>query len=402
MLVVTANWAFADGTLVQSPRRGQQEFLDAVYRAALRSGVRGDGRYEPVDSIDVVLAGDTFDGLTSSVWTRDARPWHEGARAVGLAAGVLLAAAARGRRLLGGLAAWARDGLSVPAADRRGRPSPEKQRPVPVRVTILPGDRDPWVAGTAARLKRRGIRMAAAWTAGGVAVCHGAEFDPLWGMAEPGRPTLGASLAVDLVARFGDAVRGRPDLWPACRPLVARLATARPAEFPGIVGDWLALLEQGRGVVRDAWRAAVAAWRRQARLAEPSCDSAFDSIDAVAAWMDRLDQAVDDGWRNESDVAALLDSRPPAGLPSGTVVFGHWSGTVEGATNRRPMPALEAENTAGVTVAGVSAARLRRGPAHAVFPDLRRPDVRWRFMHDDASAPRSSCAAGPQRIVEAA
>ena len=402
MLVVTANWALADGTLVAPQRRGQQEFLEAVHRAALRSGVRRDGRYEPIDGIDVVLAGDTFDGLTSSAWTGTVRPWHEGTRAAGMAAGVLLAAAARGRRLLAGLAAWARDGLTVPAADRRGRPAADRRRRVPVRVTILPGDRDPWVAGAAARLARRGVRVAAAWAVAGVSVCHGAELDPLWGVAEPGRPTLGASLAVDLVARFGNVLRGRPDLWPACRPLVARLATARPADMPGIVGDWLSSLERGTVVVRDAWRTAVAAWRRQARLAEPACDASFDSIDAVAAWMDGLRPAADDGARNASDVAALLDSLPPVGTQPGMVVFGHWSGTVEAATICKPGWAVEAEAAAGVTVAGVTAAGRRRGPAHAVFPDPRRPELRWRLMPEDASAPRSSPAAGAQRIVEAA
>jgi hypothetical protein len=399
MLVVTANWALADGTLVVAPRRGQQDFLEAVHRAALRSGVRGDGRYEPVDGIDIVLAGDTFDALTSSVWMGDSRPWHEGSRAAGMAAGVLLAAAVRGRRLLAGLAAWARDGLAVPAADRRGRPASDRQRRVPVRVTILPGDRDPWVAGAAARLARRGIGVAAAWAATGLSVCHGAEFDPLWAAAEPGRPTLGASLAVDLVARFGNALRGRPDLWPACRPLLARLAAARPVDMPGMVCDWLVLLEQGTGVVRDTWRAAVAAWRRQARLAEPVCDASFDSIDAVAAWMDALNAAPG---LAACDVAALLDSQPPVESPPGTIVFGHWSGTVEGATIGSRLRAFEADAAAGVTVAGAPPAHDRRGPTHAVFPDPHRPDIRWRLMPDEASTPRSCRAAGPHRIVEAA
>jgi hypothetical protein len=402
MLVVTANWALADGTLVAPPRRGQQEFLEAVHRAALRSGFRRDGRYEPVEGIDVVLAGDTFDGLTSSVWNGAVRPWHEGTRAAGMAAGVLLAAAVRGRRLLAGLADWARDGLTVPAADRLGRPAADRRRRVPVRVTILPGDRDPWVAAAAARLARRGVSVAAAWEGAGVSVCHGAELDPLWSVAEPGRPTLGASLAVDLVARFGNVMRGRPDLWPACRPLVARLATARPADMPGIVGDWLSSLERGTVVVRDAWRTAVAAWRRQARLAEPACDASFDSIDAVAAWMDGLHSAVDDGARNAPDIAALLDSRPPVGAAAGTVVFGHWSGTVDGATICRPGWAIEAEVAAGVTVAGVTPAGRHRGAAHAVFPDPQRPELRWPLLPGDASAPRSWPVAGAQRIVEAA
>jgi hypothetical protein len=118
--------------------------------------------------------------------------------------------------------------------------------------------------------------------------------------------------------------------------------------------------------------------------------------------MDGLHAAADDGLRNASDVAALLHSRPPVGAPTGTVVFGHWSGTVEGATICRPGWAIEAEAAAGVTVAGVPPAGRRRGPVHAVFPDPRRPDIRWPLLPNDALAQRSSLAAGAQRIVEAA
>lgn len=401
MLVVTANWAFADGTLVATSRRGQAEFREAVHRAAFRSGVRRDGRYEPIDRIDVVLAGDTFDPLTSTAWAGGVRPWHEGGRAAGVAATVMLAAAARGRPLLAGLAAWARTGLLVPAADRRGRPVFERERRVPVQVTILPGDRDPWIAGAGARLTRRGIAVAGAWSVPGISVCHGAEFDPLWTMVEPGRPTLGASLAVDLVARFGTALRGRPDLWPACRPLVTQLAAARALEMPGIVAEWLAPMERSTAALRDTWRAAVAAWRRQARIAEPACDAEFDSIDAVAAWMDAVDIALPVA---AGDIAALLDPRPPFGADSGTVVLGHWSCPAAGATivGLGPTPGNAVDPAADVTLASVAPARQRRGPAHVVFPDSDRPAVHYRLAAHDPPPRRAFAPPVSQRIVEAA
>lgn len=400
MLVVTANWALADGTLVATSRRGQAEFLEAVHRAAFRSGVRRDGRYEPIDSIDVVLAGDTFDPLTSTAWAGGVRPWHEGGRAAAMAAAAMLAAAARGRRLLAGLAAWARAGLMVPAADRRGRPVFGRDRRVPVRVTILPGDRDPWIAGAGARLARRGIEVAGAWSVPGISVCHGAEFDPLWTAAEPGRPTLGASLAVDLVARFGTGLRERSDLWPACRPLIAQLAAARALEMPGIIAEWLAATERSKVVVRDAWRAAVATWRRQARIAEPACDASFDAIDAVAAWMDDLDLAFPDA---AGAIAALLDPGPMFGAESGTVVLGHWSGSAAGQAivGLGPAPGNAADPAADVTLAGVAPASRRRGPAHVVFPDPDRPAVGYRLAAEDP--PRRAFAPPvSQRIVEAA
>jgi hypothetical protein len=401
MLVVTANWALADGTLVAASRGRQAEFLEAVHRAALRSGVRRDGRYEPIDGITIVLAGDTFDPITSTAWAGGARPWHEGARAAGVAAAVMLAAAGRGRRLLAGLSAWARTGLLVPAADRRGRPVFGRDRRVPVRVTILPGDRDPWIAGAGARLARRGIEVAGAWSVPGITVCHGAELDPLWTAVEPGRPTLGASLAVDLVARFGTGLRGRPDLWPACRPLVAQLAAARALEMPGVVAEWLTGMERSTVALRDAWRAAVAGWRRQARIAEPVCDASFDSIDAVAAWMDALDLTLPAA---AGDIAALLDPRPPVGAESGTVVFGHWSGAAAGTTivGLGLAPGNAVDPAADVTLPGLAPARQRRGPAHVVFPDPDRPAVHYRLAAEDPLPRRAYVPPVSQRIVEAA
>ena len=399
MLVVTANWALADGTLMAASRRRQAEFLEAVHRAAFRSGVRSDGRYEPVDGIAIVLAGDTFDPLTSTAWKDDVRPWHEGGRAVGVAATLMLAAATRGRRLLAGLSAWVRAGLMVPAADRRGRPVFDRERRVPVRVTVLPGDRDPWIAGAGARLARRGIEVAGAWSVPGISVCHGAELDPLWTAAEPGRPTLGASLAVDLVARFGTVLRGRPDMWPACRPLVAQLAAARALEMPGVVAEWLTTMERSTAVVRDAWRAAVAAWRRQARIAEPACDASFDSIDAVAAWMEALHLAPPAA---AGDIAALLDPRPPFEAESGTVVLGHWSGAAATIVGLGSAPGNAVDPAAGVTLAGVAPARQRRGPAHVVFPDPDRPAVHYPLAAEDPLPRRAFAPPASHRIVDAA
>jgi hypothetical protein len=407
MLVVTANWGLADGTLVPSSGRQQADFLAAVQRAACRAGSRADGRYEPIDRLDLVLAGDTFDALTSTAWTDSLRPWQASARAADTAARVLVAAAIRGRRLLAGLAAWARRGLDVPAADRRGRPIRDRSRRVPARVVILPGDRDSWLAAAAGRLARRGVRAAGAWAAGGVAVCHGAEFDPLWNggpAVEGGQPTLGASLVVDLLARFGAEMRGRPGLWPVCRSLVGLLAAAQPASWPLVVGDWLAANGRDAAPVRPLWRAAVAGWRRQARRVPPACDAGCDVIDAVAAWMEGTER---EPLRSDAggELVGLLDPGPPRVAAAGTVVLGHWAVPAEppGMVGLGPAawrPAAD-EAVAGVTLAGDAAARWRRGAAHVVFPDPDRPAVRWRLLAED-HPPAWPRAAAVHRVVEAA
>jgi hypothetical protein len=407
MLVVSANWAIADGTLVSHPRRLQAEWLAAVSRAAVRGGFRRDGRYAAIDRLDVVLAGDTFDALTTTAWLGGVRPWHEGCRAAGVAGRVLTAAAARGRRLLAGLAAWARSGVEVPAADRRGRPDAARRIRVPVRVAILPGDRDRWLAGAAARFARRGIAVAPSWSVDGVSVVHGAELDPFCcpaAGADVGRPTLGASLAVDLVARFGAAVRSLPGLWPECRPLVGRLAASRPLDLPLVVGEWLARLPVA--AIGEQWRASVAAWRRQARLVDPIGDVGFDAIDAVAAWMDDLDpQRCAPG--GVADLGGLLAEPAPVAAAAGVVVLGHRGPSVDATVVGLGSPAwrIAAEPCAGVRVACVAAAVPCGGPAHAVCLDPARPT--WLPLGIDAAAAPaiggwSRPAAPTHPIVEAA
>lgn len=370
MLVVTANWAVADGTLVARPRREQAEWLAAVHRAAIRAGVRRDGRYAPLDGLDLVLAGDLLDGLTSTAWLGDARPWHRGRRAEGIANRVLVAAAARCRRLLGGVARWAREGVAVPDSDRLGRPDWARRRRVPVRVVVLPGDRDRWLVAALPRLARRGIRLAAAWSVGTVAICHGAEFDPscaACGGPETGRPTLAESLAVDLVGRFAAAVRGA-DVWPECRGLVARLAASRPRDIPPAVTSWLAQASPAAArTVRDRWARAVAGWRRAARTAEPSCHAEFDLVDAVAAWL-----AGDPRACIAAPLEPLLEPGPPPQPRCGTVVLGHppaaWSaGTLVCLGGGFPREA--SAEAGGDAVSCIDPVPPACGPSHAVCAD---------------------------------
>ena len=67
MLVVSANWLFGDGTFAASAAAAYAGvWLQAVHRAAVRAGFRHDGSYHPLDQLQLVLAGDTFDCLTST------------------------------------------------------------------------------------------------------------------------------------------------------------------------------------------------------------------------------------------------------------------------------------------------------------------------------------------------
>ena len=83
MLVVTANWAFSDGSLFAAPgrRRAARAWLRRVRLATIRSGFGRDGVYRPPAGLDIVLAGDTLDCLVSAAWSGRQRPWHTGNRA---------------------------------------------------------------------------------------------------------------------------------------------------------------------------------------------------------------------------------------------------------------------------------------------------------------------------------
>ena len=204
MLVVTANWAIGDGTLWRRPLRGLvSRAWGVIQRSALRAGFRHDGRYQPLERLDIVFAGDTFDLYASRHWaTGDVRPWHrstfaETARrevaASALRRAVLLNKFAR--RLLN-------EGLVVPSATRQGRPHLRHPTVVPVSVTLLSGDRDGYLEPP--HNWPQGVHWANSWSAGQWQVEHGQRFDPLQNQSSDHHegPTLIQSMHARLIAPF--------------------------------------------------------------------------------------------------------------------------------------------------------------------------------------------------------
>jgi len=333
MLVVTSNWCVSDCTLAAGPpRRLIDRFRAEMRKASLRGGVRRDGSYRPVDAIDVVLAGDTFDWLVSREWTGDMRPWDAGRRAAAARDRVVSGAARRGHRLLATLARWMRRGIEVPAADRRGRPMPNASCSVPVRVAVLRGDRDRWLEqGVSGWLRTAGAPLpmiGRCWSDGDVVVGHGDEVDPLSATGR-GEPSLGESIAVDLIARFGVALDDFTGLRPLAAGLVRRLAGGRLIDAPTRLAGWLSdhdcrgtFVETARRALIDAWHRSVALWHRAARRLPAGGAAGVDFVDRLADWLDRA--ADGDGTRSEP----WLGGTPVGGMPlpggtATTVVLGH-------------------------------------------------------------------------------
>jgi len=325
MLVVTSNWSITDGTLVPPTLACHGLLATSIHRAACRAGLRRDGRYEPVDHVDLVLAGDTFDWILSAEWQGRIKPWHATAAAREAAVRAARRSIHLGRRLLGPLIRWARQGMRIPAASG-GRPA-RWAATVPMRVTLLAGDRDAAVEQLIGpRLDRQPVTVGWKWDDGRVSIRHGHDLDPVCGSAarNPGRrdrpPTLGESVGVDLVGRFATAAGAER---PAVRRLCRRLAVANPADLRAAIAAWTAS-PFGRGEAQEGvetlWRRCVDGWWHEARRTVPSCELEFDAVDALAS---TLATAFADA---AGDAPALAALRPATPRGSAGLVMGHLPG----------------------------------------------------------------------------
>jgi hypothetical protein len=349
MLCITANWAIPDGTIAAPPPRVRFErFWTGLRRSALQAGFRHDGRYRPIERIELVLAGDTFDFLLTSHWLGEARPWRRASRVQAVRQRVMEAAWLRGGEHLVELGTLFDRGIDVPVADRRGRPIVGSWTTVPLIVTLLAGDRDHGLdAGAVAR--ERDFRVGAEWTNGDVVVRHGAELDPLGdfaGHVGPGAadtcgrndraPTLRESLIVELVSRFAMLLATVASSIDSRGSLIWGLAAASPLDMPGHLRGWLdRRLQRGmldrrdEGLIIDAWAKAVEAWHRSARRMAPAVDVECDVVDDLAAYLGAMDGTDPSAWGTVR-VVDLLDrlrtavATGPIG-PARLAVFGHLS-----------------------------------------------------------------------------
>jgi hypothetical protein len=314
MLVVTANWAIPDGSVAAPPRAAQfARLCDDIRLAAMRAGMRRDGRYRPLARLVIVLAGDTLDGLVSGRWGDDVRPWERGRRALARHEEVLVAAARSARRPLAALARLARGGVAVPSADRRGRPVMTGRIVVPVHLVMLAGDRDRALERLRGRgwSERRGIGVGTIWEGDRWCVAHGSACDPL-AAGEDG-PTLLASLAVDLLARFGAALAARPGVAEYGRSIVRVLADGQPLDMPLRLATMLrSIAVNGVEVARitTEWRRCVDRWDREAR--RTGCEDGHGEVAAIAAWMHAIEGTAAPGPPVRAVIAALSGPLPPA------------------------------------------------------------------------------------------
>ena len=352
MLVVTANWGLTDGSLGGHGHASATAWLDRLRAAVVRAGWGPTGRYRPVDRLTLVLAGDTFDLMFSERWNGRARPWHGGREAREARLAVAARAVTAVRRPIATLHRWVRQGLVVPAADRRGRPVETMRARVEVDVVALAGDRDGDLATVAGGPIWRGIHLGSAWCDECRAIRHGHEFDPVR-CAEgrvahrlEARPTLGESVVVELLVPFSVALRSMPEHWEKARPTLTALAGADLGEWVPLVVKLLAASPaRGRVALATAWRRAVDGWAAAVRREPPEHEAGFDAPGELGAWFATVGGP---GTTGPAPAAIRwLAAAAPAAVPGRSAIFGHLSaaaiasGPVLGLGGRAPMLLVE-------------------------------------------------------------
>lgn len=149
MLVIISDLHLTDGSSGATISAGAFEiFAERVQEMALASCWRTDGKYRPLERVDILLLGDVLDVIRSTRWAdRPAtRPWGDPNQAdyqemiSNITSGILKnneASLAALRGLTGD------NGLKLPPADRQGRPVYDAPfQPLPVRLHYLVGNHD--------------------------------------------------------------------------------------------------------------------------------------------------------------------------------------------------------------------------------------------------------------------
>jgi UDP-2,3-diacylglucosamine pyrophosphatase LpxH len=149
MLVILSDLHLNDGTTGAGLASEAMGLLaDRIRDLAITASWRSDGTYRPLERIDLVLLGDTFDFLHSTRWQSrpEVRPWHD-PRSPGFIDVVTTIAndiLSQNQEVLNELRALTIDGeVAVPPMLRAARPAIDADfQPVMVRIHYMVGEHD--------------------------------------------------------------------------------------------------------------------------------------------------------------------------------------------------------------------------------------------------------------------
>lgn len=295
MLVIVSDLHFTDRTCGDSVSPDAVGlFADRLGDLAFNASRRSDGRYLPIESIELVLLGDILDVVLSKQWlAASVRPWHDNQSAdfVRLVESVTRSILEGNQEAFSGFRAIAAgQSIRIPPADSSGEPAREAfgdYLAVPVRIHYVCGNHD-WfyhLAGPAYDPIRRSISDAIGVYNPGdgpfpyeieesgrlMDVClghrvyprHGDKFDAFNYDGDRDRSSLGDAIVIDLISRFVVEVESRlGDVLPAaCRLALHQTESVRPLIA---VPVWVReLLEQTcpdcsiRGQVQAIWSESI-------------------------------------------------------------------------------------------------------------------------------------------------
>jgi hypothetical protein len=265
MLVIVSDLHFTDGTCAETVSPDAVGlFAERLRGLVFNASRRSDGRYLPVESIDLVLLGDVLDVSLSKQWlATSVRPWHDSQSPdfVRMVEAVTRSILERNEAAFSGFRAIAQgQAFRIPPADVDGHPAGDAVRDcltVPVRIHYVCGNHD-WyyhLAGAAYDRIRGTIREAIGLHNPGdgpfpydieesgrlLDIClehrvyprHGDRFDAFNFSGDRDGPSLGDAIVIDLISRFLAEVESRlgdrlPDpcrlslqLTESVRPLIA-------------------------------------------------------------------------------------------------------------------------------------------------------------------------------------
>lgn len=262
MIVIVSDLHFTDGTCGETVSPDAVGlFADRLQDLVFNASRRSDGRYVPVESLDLVLLGDILDVVLSKQWlAASVRPWTDSQSDsfVRLVDAVTRSILIRNQEALSGLRAIAAgESIRIPPADPSGQPAQDAwgdYLAVPVRIHYLCGNHD-WyyhLVGPAYDRIRRSIRESMALDNPGdvpfpyeieesgrlMDVClehrvyprHGDRFDAFNFSGDRDRSSLGDAIAIDLISRFLVEVEDRlgGNLPDACRFALHQTESVRP------------------------------------------------------------------------------------------------------------------------------------------------------------------------------
>lgn len=147
MLVFVSDLHLNDGSAPSSNQGAMELLAERLGELAMRASWRADGRYRPVDRIDLVLLGDTLDLTRSRRWLHgEARPWsgpnHPGVAET--ASSILDGILQNNASQLAVLRSLSADGIiRLPPASVHGQPIYQAERlPIPVLIHFVVGESD--------------------------------------------------------------------------------------------------------------------------------------------------------------------------------------------------------------------------------------------------------------------